>query len=44
MLAALEPQLGVLEQHDRRRGVLAASPDLDAPVEQLEDHPPGALG
>ena len=37
MLAALEPQLGVLEQRDRRL------PDLDTPIQQLEDHPPRAL-
>ena len=37
VLAALQPQLGVLEQRDRRPA------DLDAPIEQLEDHAPRAL-
>ena len=37
MLAALQPQLGVLQQHDRE------GTHLHARVGQLEDHPAGAL-
>jgi hypothetical protein len=42
VLAALEPQLGVLEQ-DEVRAALARA-DFHAPVLQLEDHAPAALG
>ena len=50
MLAALQPQLGVLEQDDwiparpsPTRSSSARPSHLDAPIEQLEDHPPRAL-